>query len=177
MFFYSNGSPGTEPVRPVWCSPLLVTDGRPAGPGSQRLRLPSRTHRLEVRKPGYESKQLSVLPDPGYSQTLEVELRSLAAARRSRCCRPSGPRIGGILPQDRRLTVHQPDRQVHPTAHLDDAPGVPALAAQVRVTSQAQVAELGGAMPPGRPMIFTRAGSNPPRPTKSPCCWKWPGEW
>jgi hypothetical protein len=56
-----------------------------------------------------------------------------------------------IIAQDGRLTVHQPDRQVHPTAHLDDAPGAPALAAQVQVTSQAQVAELARAMPPAQP--------------------------
>jgi hypothetical protein len=61
-----------------------------------------------------------------------------------------------IIAQDRRLTVHQPDRQVHPTAHLGDAPGAPALAAQVQVTSQAQVAELARAMPPAQPRSEVR---------------------
>ncbi len=81
----------------------LLVDGRPAGPASQRLRLPSRTHRLEVRKSGFESKQLSVLPDPGYSQTLEVELRTLAAARRTatpgRITSPGGQALVLVRPR------------------------------------------------------------------------------
>lgn len=59
----------------------LLIDGRPAGSATQRLRLSTRPHRLEVRRPGYVSERLTVTPSAGVSQSLEVDLRPSAQGR------------------------------------------------------------------------------------------------
>jgi len=59
----------------------LRVDGRPAGSATQRLRLTTRAHRLEIAKPGYQPEIISVTPRAGFSQTLEVALKARMQAR------------------------------------------------------------------------------------------------
>ena len=53
----------------------LLIDGRPAGSATRRLRLTTRPHTLEIRKPGFTSRRITVTPRAGASQSIEVTLR------------------------------------------------------------------------------------------------------
>ena len=59
----------------------IVVDGRSRGTGSMTFDLSSAPHRLEVRKPGFESFTREVTPRPGYPQTIQVRLFSEEEAR------------------------------------------------------------------------------------------------
>ena len=59
----------------------LAVDGSPSGAATQRLRLTTRTHRLEFSKPGYVSQTVSVTPRAGASQNVDVTLKTTAQAR------------------------------------------------------------------------------------------------
>jgi formylglycine-generating enzyme required for sulfatase activity len=61
----------------------IYVDGQARGTGSTELRLSSAPHRIEVRKPGYESWSRTVTPRPGYPQTLSASLRSLEEIERA----------------------------------------------------------------------------------------------
>ena len=50
----------------------LQIDGKPAGKATQRLRLTTRSHTLEVSKPGYTSQRITVTPRAGVSQNVDV---------------------------------------------------------------------------------------------------------
>jgi formylglycine-generating enzyme required for sulfatase activity len=52
----------------------LRIDGRDAGKATQRLQLPTRSHRLEFSKPGYATRSVTVTPRTGTSQNLDVTL-------------------------------------------------------------------------------------------------------
>lgn len=52
----------------------LSIDGRPAGSATRRLRLSTRPHLLEIRKPGYTSRRVTVTPSAAASQSVEVTL-------------------------------------------------------------------------------------------------------
>jgi len=67
----------TVNVRPA--DAKIYVDGRVRGDGSTTLRLSSAPHRVEVRKPGYESWSRTITPRPGYPQTVSARLRSHAA--------------------------------------------------------------------------------------------------
>ncbi|MDX1506971.1 MAG: PEGA domain-containing protein, partial [Woeseiaceae bacterium] len=58
--------------------------GRQSGRGSTTLRQSSTPHRIEVRKPGYETWSRTVTPRPGYPQKLSARLRSEEAVARSK---------------------------------------------------------------------------------------------
>jgi formylglycine-generating enzyme required for sulfatase activity len=58
----------------------LVVDGASVGGATRRLRLTTRTHRLEFSKPGYTSRTVSVTPRAGISQNVDVTLKTLAQA-------------------------------------------------------------------------------------------------
>ena len=54
----------------------VFIDGRPRGTGSMTLNLTSAPHQLEVRSDGYQGFKKTVTPRPGYSQSINVRLRS-----------------------------------------------------------------------------------------------------
>ncbi|MCP5140774.1 MAG: SUMF1/EgtB/PvdO family nonheme iron enzyme [Gammaproteobacteria bacterium] len=54
----------------------LFIDGQAAGPATKRLNLPTRTHRIEVRKPGYVTERLEITPRVGVAQRIAVELKT-----------------------------------------------------------------------------------------------------
>jgi len=59
----------------------LSVDGKPAGEATRRLRLTTRPHTLEFRKPGYVTQQVTVNPRAGVSQNLDVTLKTVAQAK------------------------------------------------------------------------------------------------
>lgn len=75
---------GTVTVNVAPADATVYVDGRSQGSGSATLRLSSAPHRLEVRKPGYESWSRTVTPRPGYPQTLAARLRSEDSVARSK---------------------------------------------------------------------------------------------
>lgn len=70
----------------------LLIDGQPAGIATRRLRLRTMPHRLEVRKPGYVSKTLTVTPRADSSQTLQVKLLD-QAQQRAQTLLAAAPRV------------------------------------------------------------------------------------
>ena len=54
-------------------APIAVTDGA--------LRLSTRAHRIEVRKPGYVDYQTTLTPHPGVAQQLNVSLKTVKQAK------------------------------------------------------------------------------------------------
>ncbi len=59
----------------------LKLDGKPAGKGTQRLRLTTRAHTLEFSKPGYTTRKVTVTPRAGTSSNVDVTLKTLAQAK------------------------------------------------------------------------------------------------
>jgi len=59
----------------------LSVDGKPAGEATRRLRLTTRPHSLEFRKPGYVTQRFTVNPRAGVSQNLDVTLKTVAQAK------------------------------------------------------------------------------------------------
>ena len=74
---------GTLVVNVQPADATVYVDGQARGTGSATLRLSSAPHRVEVRKPGYESWTRTVTPRPGYPQTLTASLRSLEEIERA----------------------------------------------------------------------------------------------
>jgi len=62
----------------------LLVDGKAAGKATQRLRLTTRAHALEVRKDGYVSRRLSITPQTDVSRSIDVELKTVEQARKER---------------------------------------------------------------------------------------------
>lgn len=62
----------------------VYVDGRERGRGSMTLTLSSAPHRIEVRKPGYETWSRTITPRPGYPQTVSATIRSNEAIARSK---------------------------------------------------------------------------------------------
>jgi len=62
----------------------IYVDGRAQGNGTKTLSLSSAPHRIEVKKPGYESWSRSITPRPGYPQTMTARLRSLEEIERAK---------------------------------------------------------------------------------------------
>ena len=60
----------------------LLVDGKPAGSATQRLRLGTRPHTLEIRKPGYATYRTTVTPRNGVSQKIAVTLKSSSQKQR-----------------------------------------------------------------------------------------------
>lgn len=59
----------------------LYVDGRLHGPATGRIRLTTRSHKLEIKKPGYQDFSTTVTPRAGVTQTLSVTLLSVAQAK------------------------------------------------------------------------------------------------
>ncbi len=75
---------GTVTVNVAPTDATVYVDGRVQGNGSTTLRLSSTSHRVEVRKDGYESWSRTVTPRPGYPQTVSARLRSSESIARSK---------------------------------------------------------------------------------------------
>lgn len=60
----------------------VYVDGRARGTGNTTVRLTAAPHRIEVRRPGFQSWTRTVTPRPGYPQTVSARLRSLEAIAR-----------------------------------------------------------------------------------------------
>jgi formylglycine-generating enzyme required for sulfatase activity len=58
----------------------LSVDGKPMGSATRRLKLPTRAHRIQVEKEGYESYRATVTPSNDRSQRIDVVLRTLVEA-------------------------------------------------------------------------------------------------
>ena len=78
----------------------LSVDGRAFGAATRRLRLTTRQHELTVSRDGYQSKTLSVTPSAGLSQTVEVALVTLEAARSESVTTAAGQRLRLIQPKN-----------------------------------------------------------------------------
>lgn len=59
----------------------LKLDGKPAGTGTQRLRLTTRAHTLEFSKSGYATQTVTVTPRAGISRNVDVTLKTPAQAK------------------------------------------------------------------------------------------------
>lgn len=59
---------------------LLMVDNRPVGAGSQVLTLPAKPHLLKISKPGYQSKDVEIIPRPDQEQSLSIELLTVQQA-------------------------------------------------------------------------------------------------
>ena len=59
----------------------LTLDGKPAGTGTQRLRLTTRAHTLTFSKPGFASQTVTLTPRAGISQNVDIRLKTLAQAQ------------------------------------------------------------------------------------------------
>jgi formylglycine-generating enzyme required for sulfatase activity len=59
----------------------LMINGEPAGTGTQRLRLTTRSHRLSFSKPGHVTQSLNVTPQTGTSQNIDITLKTLEQAK------------------------------------------------------------------------------------------------
>lgn len=73
----------------------LFVNGERRGAARQVLRLPAATHRIEIRKDGYESFQAEITPRPGFPQTIEATLVNLAAKREAEAPKPRIPSASG----------------------------------------------------------------------------------
>ncbi|MGB5297246.1 MAG: PEGA domain-containing protein [Thiogranum sp.] len=82
----------------------LIVDGKPAGEATRRLRLTTRSHTLEFRKPGYVTQRVTVNPRAGVSQNLDVNLKTAAQAK------------ADATPDTLTTAAGQVMRLVHPTA-------------------------------------------------------------
>jgi formylglycine-generating enzyme required for sulfatase activity len=75
----------------------LKLNGRPYGRASQRLRLPTVTHRFEISKPGYQTFKTTVTPRAGISKKIDVTLKSLNKIMKERAKRgilaPGGQKL------------------------------------------------------------------------------------
>jgi formylglycine-generating enzyme required for sulfatase activity len=65
----------------------LKLDGKPAGSGTQRLRLITRPHELIFSKPGFQSQTVKVTPRTQTSQNIDVTLKTLQQVKEE--ARPS----------------------------------------------------------------------------------------
>ncbi len=68
-------------VRAEPADALLFVDGRAAGPANQKLTLPVRPHRLEIRRDGYAGYSKEIQPRSGLTQEVKVKLLTLEEAR------------------------------------------------------------------------------------------------
>ena len=67
---------GEVTVAAVPSDATIYIDGRARGSGTVTLNLSSTTHRLEVKRDGYQTYSRSVTPRPGYPQNIPVHLMS-----------------------------------------------------------------------------------------------------
>ncbi len=71
----------------------LTLDGKPAGSGTQRLRLTTRQHELVFSKPGYLTQTVKVTPRVDTSQNVDIALKTESQAKAE--ARPANLRTAG----------------------------------------------------------------------------------
>ena len=72
----------------------LFVDGKAYGRATQRLRLTTREHTLEFRKPGYKTHRVTLTPRAGVSKELSITLSPIGAASTTHALPPT-IRTGG----------------------------------------------------------------------------------
>ena len=72
---------GTVFITSLPVDAVLFVDGRRHGPATGRIRLTTKPHRLEIRKPGFQSFATTLTPRAGVNQELSVKLVTVAEAR------------------------------------------------------------------------------------------------
>lgn len=75
---------GTLTVNVQPADATVYVDGRSRGSGRTTMQLSSAPHRVEVRKPGYQTWSRTITPRPGYPQTVTASLRSLESIEREK---------------------------------------------------------------------------------------------
>lgn len=61
----------------------LIIDGEARGTADQTLQLQAVEHEIEIRKPGFESHRLRLVPKPGIAQAVRFTLRTVEEARQT----------------------------------------------------------------------------------------------
>ena len=83
----------------------LKVDGNDAGSASQRLRLTTTQHQLEITKLGYKPHSLTVTPRQGISKSLEVRLEKIQSAETKESAKEKKTAAGQVL---RLISIHKP---------------------------------------------------------------------
>jgi formylglycine-generating enzyme required for sulfatase activity len=92
----------------------LFVNGENRGAARQVLRLPSVSHRIEIRKQGYETFGADIVPRPDFPQRIEAVLSSLAAKKESEAPKPRARAASGVdlvLVTPRRFQMGAPRRE------------------------------------------------------------------
>ena len=55
----------------------LLIDGKIIGSANRTIQLSARSHKIEIRKPGYVPYKTTITPRPGLSQQIKTNLKSL----------------------------------------------------------------------------------------------------
>jgi formylglycine-generating enzyme required for sulfatase activity len=66
----------------------LFVNGEKKGSARQVLQLPAVAHRIEIRKEGYESYSVEIMPRPGFPQTIEATLVNVSARKEAEAAKP-----------------------------------------------------------------------------------------
>lgn len=82
---------------------VVTVDGKVLGTGTQTLSLTAKTHSIMISKPGFESRQIEVIPRPDHEQSLNIELLTVQQAYWA--SRP--PRVSS--PVDSQLKLFRPN--------------------------------------------------------------------
>ncbi len=75
----------------------VYVDGQARGTGKTILRLSSAPHRIDVKRQGFLDWTQTITPRPGYPQTLNANLRSLAAIERDSVARTAKTAAGQTM--------------------------------------------------------------------------------
>lgn len=93
----------------------VLVDGRPVGQGSRTLSLTAKAHQLTVRRRGYQSRTVKVVPRPGHSQALDIQLltneQAYWASRPEIIDSPVGAKLKLFRPDSVSFTLGAPRRQ------------------------------------------------------------------
>ena len=87
----------------------LKVDGKSQGSASQRLRLTTAPHRIEITKPGYAAYSTTVTPSTGESKRIEVRLEKIGEASQSAAAAP-GPTVKASAGGLRLIRIGNPAR-------------------------------------------------------------------
>ena len=87
----------------------LKVDGKSQGSASQRLRLTTAPHRIEITKPGYAAFSTTVTPSSGESKRVEVRLEKIGEASQSASAVPE-PTVKAAAGALRLIKIADPAR-------------------------------------------------------------------
>jgi len=79
---------GEVEIVPDTVGATLFVNGESRGDARQVLRLPAVSHRIEIRKDGYEPFQTEITPRPGFPQRIEAVLVSVASKKEAEAAKP-----------------------------------------------------------------------------------------